>query len=488
MTGLILNAQIDTSLLESKEQKQLENSLTENKMDIKGDMKVSLSPGKIKALREGKQYVLPFKGADFSVDIGKTGLKGQLDSQFFDKSRISGTVSLANFKHFPLDKNQPIRAELKTQILDLDIVPSLVPLLKNTSGFINMNMGIEGDLSSPELKGQLDLYANTEIPDLGLQLKEIKTQISTDKSNKKLNIQGSLISGEGFNQFNGILNLENFVNWNANLYVVGDMFKVIDTDDFKVWLSPDVSLKVKPDEVEIAGLLKIPKALLTPQVNIKADSSKINSSNDVVIVDESISKPAAEKESFKITGQLETILGDDIRIDVADFKSTMQGKVTMVFDHEYLIPKGQGELNIIDGTYRAYGQDLEISQGRIFFQGTPMDNPGLGITAIRRIKNNTFNSVDVAGINIRGTAKAPLISLFSQPKVSDADILSYIISGSPISDKSVESQALSLGTYIRPSFYVSLGYDLFEGNTSFNLRYDISNKWGIEGLVLLKSW
>ena len=155
----------------------------------------------------------------------------------------------------------------------------------------------------------------------------------------------------------------------------------------------------------------------------------------------------------------------------------------MRFEPENIIPKGQGEITIEDGTYKAYGQDLEISQGRVFFQGVPMDNPGLGIRAIRRIKNTAFNAVDVAGIDIRGTAKSPRLSLFSQPKVSDADIISYIVTGSALTAKDIESRELTLGKYISPSFSVSLGSDLFEGNTSFNLRYDINKRWGIEGLA-----
>ena len=61
--------------------------------------------------------------------------------------------------------------------------------------------------------------------------------------------------------------------------------------------------------------------------------------------------------------------------------------------------------------------------------------------------------------------------------------VAVIVTGSAITGGDIESRELTLGKYISPSFYVSFGYDLFEGNKSFNLRYDINNRWGIEGLA-----
>jgi len=473
LSGMILNGSINSQIRETEL----------GTRPIDADLNLTITPGRVFTLLEGRQYLLPFKGADLNLAVDDNGLRGNLGAKIFNNSTIQGNVALAEFNQLPIAQTQPLDIKFATNFVDLDILPSLSPLLKNTAGQLNLDINVDGDINNPNINGQMLLKAKADIPPLGLELKEISGKIVTDDSYQRLNLNGNILSGEGFNRFSGKLDLSDIANWQAQLKVYGEQFRTIHNNDFKVWLAPDLQLQAQPGELEIDGKLHIPKAILTPQVNLEAGGGKVSSSSDVVVVDEPQEDATEAPSSWKIKGKLDVLVGDDIKIDVADFKSGMEGKVSMVFGPDNIIPKGQGELNIVNGTYKAYGQDLEISQGRIFFQGTPMDNPGLGIRAIRRIKNNSFNAVDVAGIDIRGTAKAPRLSLFSEPKVSDADIISYIVTGSAITGGDIESRELTLGKYISPSFYVSLGYDLFEGNKSFNLRYDINKKWGIEGLA-----
>ena len=81
-----------------------------------------------------------------------------------------------------------------------------------------------------------------------------------------------------------------------------------------------------------------------------------------------------------------------------------------------------GTIQAVDGTYRAYGQDLSIERGVVNFQG-PLDNPGLNVRAIRK-------GVAVeAGVAITGTAQRPKVTLVSEPAVPDSEKLSWMILG-----------------------------------------------------------
>ena len=107
----------------------------------------------------------------------------------------------------------------------------------------------------------------------------------------------------------------------------------------------------------------------------------------------------------------------------------------------------------VGGTYRAYGQNLDIEQGQLLFASTPMDNPGLNIRAVRRLNPNaTIDEGQQVGLYISGTAQRPVLTVFSNPVMEQSDALSYLITGKPLSEvkggegSMVNSAAQALGS------------------------------------------
>jgi translocation and assembly module TamB len=182
---------------------------------------------------------------------------------------------------------------------------------------------------------------------------------------------------------------------------------------------------------------------------------------------------------------------------------------------------GSGQL-VVAGTYKAYGQDLTIKDGRLLFAGTPLDNPRLAIVAMREINDNLSTGLRIAGI--AGSAKAPVITVISDPNVGEADALSYLVTGRSlnsvgsasgssqdtlasasqslqgagaglvakrigqrlgIDEASVEENemiggsALTIGEYLSPRLYLSYGVGLFEPGEVIALRYKLSEDVGV---------
>jgi translocation and assembly module TamB len=73
-------------------------------------------------------------------------------------------------------------------------------------------------------------------------------------------------------------------------------------------------------------------------------------------------------------------------------------------------PIGRGELSVADGRYEALGQKLDINRGRLLFDASPLDDPGLDIEARRRVETTEV------GLNVRGTLQAPRLTFFSDPR------------------------------------------------------------------------
>jgi translocation and assembly module TamB len=172
-----------------------------------------------------------------------------------------------------------------------------------------------------------------------------------------------------------------------------------------------------------------------------------------------------------------------------------------------------GELRINRGKFSAYGQSLTIERGRLLFASGPIDDPGLDIRATRR------SGEVLAGVLARGSLKAPELTLFSEPAMSQTDALSYLVLGHAadqaagadaqllyqaatsvglvggeflakkighafgIQEVAIETGTkpedtrLALGTYLSPRLYISYGIGLLEPVNTFRLRYTLSKRW-----------
>ncbi len=90
------------------------------------------------------------------------------------------------------------------------------------------------------------------------------------------------------------------------------------------------------------------------------------------------------------------------------------------------LPRASGTIRVVQGSYAAYGQRLQIERGTLSFGG-PLDNPGLNILAVRKVPE-ADDAVE-AGVEIRGTALAPSAKLVSTPSVPDSEKLSWLVLG-----------------------------------------------------------
>ena len=176
----------------------------------------------------------------------------------------------------------------------------------------------------------------------------------------------------------------------------------------------------------------------------------------------------------------------------------------------------RGEI-AVTGTYKAYGQDLTIERGKLLFSSSPLDDPGLDIRAVRKI------DAVRAGVQVRGTALRPELTVWSDPVLEQSDALSYIVLGRPLrgasgsdsalvgkaanalgtaggnllakglgqkvglelgveSSSDIGGPAFTAGKYLSPSLYVGYGQGLFNPQTLFILRYKIFDNYEVEAL------
>jgi autotransporter translocation and assembly factor TamB len=147
-------------------------------------------------------------------------------------------------------------------------------------------------------------------------------------------------------------------------------------------------------------------------------------------------------------------------------------------DQVDLIPTANGSFSIEDGTFRAFGQDLEIEEGRILFANVPATEPELNLRAVRWIDNDP--EVSAAGVQLTGPVTAPELELFSRPQLDASEIQSYLLTGRSAGDR---DSVLSIGTYVSRRVYVGYGYNLLESTSEFNSLFSITPRYGVSANV-----
>ena len=227
-------------------------------------------------------------------------------------------------------------------------------------------------------------------------------------------------------------------------------------------VSPTLQGRIKGREIDIDGEIFIPYARLEP----KDISRTVRVSEDTEIIGQALATPTP----WRINSTIRLVLGDRVTFYGYGFEGRIGGNL-VISDKTHEATVATGELNTQDGRYRAYGQRLDIQNGRIIYANSPLDNPGLDIRAVR-----TVGDIQ-AGIQLQGTLRHPRTELYSLPAMSQSDALAYLVLGHPLerTTSSEEGQlmaqaalALSLqgGDYLARSLGDRFGFEEMRIETS----------------------
>lgn len=121
------------------------------------------------------------------------------------------------------------------------------------------------------------------------------------------------------------------------------------------------------------------------------------------------------------TASLDINLGDNFRIRTNELDAEIEGELRLETDEGGDLSVF-GSVRAIQGSYKAYGQEMYIERAVITFTGPP-DNPGLNVLALHKHRN-----IDV-GVKLSGTLAAPKIELYSDPDMPDVEKLSILVLG-----------------------------------------------------------
>jgi translocation and assembly module TamB len=503
------------------------NITADQRIDSKATVKISEGFIKTKIDDEGLQ--LNHQGGTVNLVISPQGLDAQLAFALDANNALGAKILLPKFNKLPLKPNQAIQGDLQAHFNKFNLVPMFVPSVENVAGKLNANLQILGSLDNPQVKGLLQLQdANADVPQAGLQLK--KLQLMLQGAGQDLQLNASVNSGAGQLRLQGKFNLPSVDKLNGSLSLQGERFEAVNMPFANALISPNLKIEIAPQKIHVQGEVTIPEATLSPPEKEGA----VNASEDVVVVNKNKPEPEVAPSAMAISSNVNLIFGDKISFKGAGFSTKIKGRL-QVSNQPHKLTSANGELQLVDGLYKAYGQNLKIQRGRIFFTGGPIDNPMLDVRAVREVQDVK------AGVKVSGTAQSPQVDLFSEPMLDQTNILSYIVLGKPaaqatkggdnqalltamassaamdqgdgfakkiandlgLDDAGIGSNtqnnpnvpsasstttkssgmgdsALTVGKYLTPELYISYGIGLFDSSTIFKIRYLLSKRWTLE--------
>jgi len=428
---------------------------------LKADVIAEITPGSIGYVTDTGKGNLPHEGAKVKLHIADDSLDADFQLSV-DSNTISGTLSSPDLLKVPVVSSAKLDGELFIDAKKFDIVEVLVPEVQNLNAAIDAHFKVQGILEKPDVNGAGKLnIAYVLVPVAGLELKD--TTLDILANNKDLTLKGKLNSPEGYLEVDGKAVLDGAQNWPVLLTLKGNNFRLINLPEMQVYVSSDLMLERKKDLLSLTGAVSIPKAEVLLR---ELPQGTETVSPDVVIVQEMGDKE--EKQKSPLQMKLKVSLGKEVHFVGMGLNTFIDGQLTMTAEPEEQM-LGSGEFHIKQGTFRAYGQNLDIRTGVISFPGGPLSKPGINLRATR-----TIGPV-VVGVNAIGPASKPRLTTFSNPPMSESNIISYLLTGSSPNDMG-KGAMLSVGRQINNKLSVSVGTDVKTGESEFITRYRLNRK------------
>ncbi|AUI85203.1 hypothetical protein BS333_01695 [Vibrio azureus] len=345
------------------------------------------------------------------VDITDNGdLSGDLviNNVSTDEATLDGQVSLSTFS---LDFLSPLLGEFSEMKASLD-----------------SDLALSGDIMHPEVNGhvtlnQLKLQGEVTPVDIN------SGQVVLDFKGHQAELNADILTPDGKLIVDGAADWQDLNDWHSSAHVFAKELKVDLSPMGKAMVEPDMTIHLQPNLAKIDGKIHLPWGRLFID---ELPPSAVKVSSDTVILNANV-RPLDDgaKLPFKVVTDVDINIGDDFQFSAFGLEGNLQGKlnVTQKDKGPFIV----GEVNIIDGSYRSFGQDLQIEKGKILMNG-PADEPYIAIRAIRN-PNNTQDDV-IAGVDVTGPASDPKIEVFSQPAMSQANALSYLLRGQKLDAES----------------------------------------------------
>lgn len=402
----------------------------------------------------------------------------------------------------------PLRGVLRLRTTELLLLELLSPDIVEPRGRLDVAVQLGGTRATPLLGGEAQLQAfAAELPALGIAVQDGTLQLQA-REDGSARIAGSLGTGQGPLQVEGSLDWQD-ADTPLQLALRGTRVLLADTRQLRLLASPDIQLRYRAGApLQVRGRVAVPEAAL----HLERLDMGVAPSPDVVVLDPADPQQAAASP-LPLDLDLAVTVGDAVKLDGYGLAGTLGGELR-VRQRPGGEVRATGALDV-GGRYRAYGQDLRITRGRLLWSNEAIGDPRLDIRAEREIGAVT------AGVQVSGRALAPQASVWSDPAMSQSEALAYLTLGRPLpslsrselqqvdlaksalntgvglltaqlgariglddagvsNSRALGGDVLGVGKYLSPRLYISYGVSLLGTGQVVTLKYLLRKGFDIQ--------
>ncbi|MGK2924484.1 MAG: translocation/assembly module TamB domain-containing protein [Lysobacterales bacterium] len=438
----------------------------------KARVRLDITPGEL-GVRGEEEAILTTAAGVFAFEIADGQLySGNLDIPLAGAGGIDTDFSVPDVS---LGLHAPVEGHLRVNLDSAEPLLRLVPGVEGASGPVTAELDFSGTLTNPRLTGYVSLVRGrlTHFTS-GLLLEDIQLAGAVYEYDQT-ELSGTFRAGKGQGTIRTVVTFADLLRPEVLLEVSGDNLTLIDVPDLNLRADPDVSLTWRPGQLTINGRIAVPSARLSPRYLPTASATV---SADVVIVagEDPLAEPTNEPApDTQIRGELELELGNDVELSLERATANISGTTKFVWKGP-LVPVASGSF-AVSGEINAYGQLLEVTEGRVNFSRRPADNPFLNIRAEREIYGSS--QVRRAGVLVTGTLKEPVLEPYTTPMTTRERAMTMLVTGSDFSSEQGMG-SVEVGMYVAPKLYISYGIGLFDEQNVISVRYDLGKGFGIK--------
>ena len=317
----------------------------------------------------------------------------------------------------------PIQGVLELRIGDVGVWGPWLPPGWRLNGAMHASAALDGRFGAPEVVGEFtgtglgvrNLLQGVEVRDGTVSIKLLGDTARIERFTAK--------AGDGSLELRGKASLG--AEPSAELTLTVEQFRLLGRVDRRIVTSGEAVLRLGRETLALDGDFKVDEGL----IDFSRSDAPTLSSDVQVVRGESAAQDlqaattpdaASAARARRAALNLRVDLGENLRLRGQGLDTGLRGELRLSAPVGRL--RVDGSVRTVGGTYRAYRQRLNIERGVLTFNG-PVENPQLDIEAIRP-------NLDVrVGVAVTGTALVPRVRLFSEPDMSDAEKLSWLLRG-----------------------------------------------------------
>jgi translocation and assembly module TamB len=368
-------------------------------------------------MRSKQGVVQGWEQAQLHAALDADGLQSDWQVDLSDNGDIRGTLAVTALRK----SDKQLSGQLKLDGIDLSVLDAWLGDYSHFGANLSSALRFSGPLMHPMVHGNLRIdqilaqgdFTPVEIHD---------GQVELTFSGYQAMLTADLESADGRVSVNGEGQWRDLQAWSSRMNIRSDELLVSIPPSAEIKIRPDLQIQAAPGEAKISGDIYLPWARVEVE---ELPPSAVSVSSDEVLLDNNLQPVKRDNPMpLKVETDVNVHIGDHFRLAAFGLQGTLSGLLNI--SQKDQAPFVVGDVEIHDGTYQSFGQDLVINEGTILMNG-PVDQPYVAIEAVRNPENIQDNVT--AGIKVTGPARQPEIEVFSDPEMPQANALSYLLRG-----------------------------------------------------------